>query len=123
MHPCSSAIGVSVYPVSVNMTVSDASTQLLTVLDNFSLLHVLGVVHAAGTLANQMITKTTLEALDFVIAPKILGVLALHKAFPPKTLDFLALFSACGQLLIFMGQVSYASGNAFLDTFATHRRN
>ena len=115
--------GLSIYPVSVDMTASDASTRLLNVLDNLSLPQVLGVVHAAGTLANQMITETTPEAFDSVIAPKIIGALALHHAFPPKTLDFMALFSSCGQLLGFPGQASYASGNAFLDTLATHRRN
>ena len=117
------AIGLSVYPVSVDMTAFDASTRLLAVLDRLSLPRVLGVVHAAGTLANQMVTQTTPEAFDFVTAPKILGALALHEAFPPKTLDFMVLFSSCGQLLGFTGQASYASGNSFLDTLATHRRN
>ena len=117
------AMGVSVYPISVDMAVSDASIRLLAAIDNLSLPDVLGVVHAAGTLANQRIAETTPEAFNFVIAPKIVGALALHKAFPPKTLDFMALFSSCGQLLGFPGSASYASGNAFLDTLATHRRN
>ena len=117
------AMGISVYLVSIDMTASDACAGLLAVLDNLSLPQVLGVVHTAGTLANRMITESTPEAFNFVIAPKILGALALHKAFPPKTLDFMALFSSCGQLLGFPGQASYASGNAFLDTLATHRRN
>ena len=117
------AMGLSVYPVSVDLTVCDASTRLLTVLEDLSLPHILGVVHAAGTLANQMISETTPEAFNSVIAPKIVGALTLHKVFPPNTLDFMALFSSCGQLLGFPGQASYASGNAFLDTLATHRRN
>lgn len=58
-----------------------------------------------------------------MIEPKIRGALALHEAFPPGQLDFMALFSSCGQLLGFPGQASYASGNAFLDALATHRRN
>lgn len=117
------AMGLSVHLASVDMAVSDASTRLLTALDNLSLPNVLGVVHAAGTLANQRITETTPEAFNSVIAPKIVGALALHKAFPPKTLDFMALFSSSGQLLGFPGSASYASGNAFLDALATHRRN
>jgi len=116
-------MGLSIHAVSVDMAASDAASQLLDALDNLSLPPVLGVVHAAGTLANQMITETTPEAFNSVIAPKITGAMALHEAFPPMTLDFMALFSSCGQLLGFPGQASYASGNAFLDALATHRRN
>ena len=117
------AMGVSVYAIAVDMTASDASSQLHLALDKLSLPPVLGVVHAAGTLANQMVQETTPEAFNSVISPKILGALALHEAFPPNTLDFLALFSSCGQLLGFPGQAAYASGNAFLDVLATHRRS
>jgi 6-methylsalicylic acid synthase len=117
------AMGVSVYIVSVDMTAANASTQLRSALDAISLPPVLGVIHAAGTLANQIITETTSEAFNSVIAPKIAGAMALHECFAPKTLDFMVLFSSCGQLLGFPGQASYASGNAFLDTLATHRRN
>ena len=117
------AMGLSIYLVSFDITMAGASSQLLTTLDNLSLPPVLGVIHAAGTLANQLITETNVEAFNSVLAPKILGALALHEVFPPQTLDFMILFSSCGQLLGFTGQGSYASGNAFLDTLATHRRN
>lgn len=116
------AMGVSVSTISVDMATPNASSQLLSALDNLSLPPVLGVIHAAGILANQTIMETTSEAFNTVIAPKIIGVIALHEAFPPKTLDFMVLFSSCGQLLGFPGQASYASGNAFLDTLASHRR-
>ena len=48
--------------------------------------------------------------------------MTLHEAFPVGTLDFMVFFSSCGQLFGFPGQGSYASGNAFLDTLASHRR-
>jgi len=80
------------------------------------------VVHAAGTLANQLITETDPEAFNSIIAPKIIGALALHEAFPPQSLEFMVFFSSCGQLLGFPGQGAYASGNAFLDGLATRRR-
>lgn len=117
------AAGISIYSISVDMTAPDASAKLLQGLDALSLPPVLGVVHAAGVLANQLVLEVDQEAFNSVIKPKIQGALALHKAFPPGTLDFMALFSSCGQLLGFTGQASYASGNAFLDTLATHRRN
>ena len=117
------AAGISIYPLSVDMTAPDASAKLLQGLDALNLPPVLGVVHAAGVLANQLVLEVDQGAFNSVIKPKVQGALALHKAFPPGTLDFLVLFSSCGQLLGFTGQASYASGNAFLDTLATHRRN
>lgn len=116
------AMGVSVFTVSVDVTAPSASSQLRSVLDGLSLPPVLGVVHAAGTLANETVMETTTGRFNSVIAPKIIGAMALNETFPPKTLDFMVLFSSCGQLLGFPGQASYASGNAFLDVLATHRR-
>ncbi|KAL8689084.1 MAG: hypothetical protein Q9218_005164 [Villophora microphyllina] len=117
------ATGVWVHPLSVDMTGANASDMLLKALNNLDVPPVLGVVHAAGTLANQLVRETTREAFSSVIAPKIRGALALHQAFPPKTLDFMAFFSSCGQLLGFPGQAAYGTGNAFLDSLATHRRD
>lgn len=116
------AMGVSVFTVSVDITASNASSRLQSALNHLSLPPVLGIVHAAGTLANQTVMETTTEAFNSVIEPKIVGAMALHEMFPRKTLDFMVLFSSCGQLLGLPGQASYASGNAFLDVLATHRR-
>lgn len=116
------AMGVTVHLLTLDITASNASHLLISALDRLSIPPVLGVVHAAGTLANQTVTEVTTSAFHDVIAPKILGAIALHSAFPPKTLDFMVFFSSCGQLLGFPGQASYASGNAFLDTLASQRR-
>ncbi|KAF4636551.1 hypothetical protein G7Y89_g1535 [Cudoniella acicularis] len=116
-------LGVSVYPVSVDMCSSDSHTKLQEALDTLHLPPVLGVVHAAGTLANEPVLETTDTAFNSVISPKIKGAMALHHLFPAKSLDFMVLFSSCGQLLGFPGQAAYASGNAFLDSMAAHRRS
>lgn len=79
-------MGVSVYSVAVNMTAHDASQQLQSALNALSLPPVLGVVHAAGTLANQMVVETTPEAFNSVISPKIQGAMALHSLFPLERL-------------------------------------
>ncbi|KAI9708217.1 MAG: Type I Iterative PKS [Bogoriella megaspora] len=84
---------------------------------------VVGVIHAAGVLENQLIVDMTDESFAHVLKPKVAGALALHNLFPPKTIDFFVLFSSCGQLFGFPGQGSYASGNAFLDALARHRRH
>jgi 6-methylsalicylic acid synthase len=117
------AMNVSIFTLAVDMTSTNASSQLQSGLERLSLPPVLSVIHAADTLANQTIAATTSQAFGSVIAPKILDAIALHELFPPKTLNFMVLFSSCGQLPEFPGQAAYASGNAFLDTMATHRRS
>ncbi|KAL8797086.1 MAG: hypothetical protein Q9182_007256 [Xanthomendoza sp. 2 TL-2023] len=116
------AQGTSVHTIPIDLGCSTAASDLQTRLDALSLPPVLGVVHAAGLVEDQLIMNTTPDSFARVLAPKVAGTLALHKVFPPKSLDFFILFSSCGQLFGFPGQGSYAAGNAFLDTLAEHRR-
>lgn len=90
------AMGVSVFTVSADITAATAASQLRSALGGLSLPPALGVVHAAGMLANQTVMETTTGAFNSVIAPKIFGAMALHETFPSKTLDFMVLFSSCG---------------------------
>ncbi|KAF3480835.1 6-methylsalicylic acid synthase [Arthroderma uncinatum] len=115
--------GVSVHVLALDISAASATHRLLEELDRLSLPPVLGVVHAAGVLENQLIQETTRDAFARVLSPKIAGSLTLHEAFPPNTLDFFVFFSSCGQLFGFPGQGAYGSANTFLDTLATHRRN
>ncbi|KAI0966748.1 6-methyl salicylic acid synthase [Xylaria arbuscula] len=114
--------GATIYPVALDIAAQDAETRLQKTLDQLALPPVLGVVHAAGTVEDQLVLNTTTDSFERVLAPKLSGALALHATFPPGTLDWFVLFSSCGQLFGFPGQSSYASGNAFLDALATHRR-
>lgn len=115
--------GASVHVLALDIGAKDATQQLSTALDSLSLPPILGVIHAAGVVDNQFVHETTADSFLRVLSPKVDGALVLHTLFPPTTLDFFILFSSCGQLFGFPGQSSYASGNAFLDTLATHRRN
>jgi 6-methylsalicylic acid synthase len=114
--------GATVFTVALDLGAADAAATLSAKLDALSLPPILGVVHAAGVLEDQLVLSTTPESFNRVLAPKVAGALALHKAFPPTTVDFFMMFSSCGQLFGFPGQASYASGNAFLDSLADHRR-
>lgn len=116
------AVGATVYILSVDIAAHGSKQQLQTGLDALALPPVLGVVHAAGVLEDQLVLDSTTDSFDRVLAPKVAGGMALHQAFPVGALDFFVLFSSCGQLFGFPGQGSYASGNAFLDTLASHRR-
>lgn len=115
-------LGATIYVVAADIGTPLGSEKLKNALDTISLPPILGVVHAAGVLEDQLVLETTADSFHRVLSPKIAGALALHSLFPPGSLDFFVLFSSCGQLFGFPGQSSYASGNAFLDTLATHRR-
>ncbi|OJD30788.1 6-methylsalicylic acid synthase [Diplodia corticola] len=114
--------GASIHAVALDIGAEDAPAQLLAALDRLSLPPVLGVIHAAGVLEDNLILDTTAPSFARVLQPKVAGALALHAAFPPATLDFFVLFSSIGQLVGTAGQAPYGSANAFLDALATHRR-
>ncbi|KAK0609813.1 6-methylsalicylic acid synthase [Lasiodiplodia hormozganensis] len=115
-------LGASIHAVPLDIGAADAHEQLTAALDRLSLPPVLGVIHAAGVLEDNLILDTTAPSFARVLQPKVAGSLALHKAFPPATLDFFVLFSSIGQLVGTAGQSPYGSANAFLDALASHRR-
>ena len=115
-------LGATIYILSVDIASEGSVEKLQARLNSLALPPVLGVVHAAGVLEDQLIMESTRESFDRVLAPKVTGSMTLHESFPVGTLDFMVFFSSCGQLFGFPGQGSYASGNAFLDTLASHRR-
>ena len=116
-------LGATIFVVAADIGAPLGSEKLKNALDTFSLPPILGVVHAAGLLEDQLVLETTADSFHRVLSPKVAGALALHSLFHPGSLDFFVLFSSCGQLFGCPGQSSYASGNAFLDTLATYRRN
>ncbi|KAL4905657.1 KR domain-containing protein [Aspergillus multicolor] len=116
-------LGATVHCLSIDITLPTAASTLLTALSTLNLPPVAGVIHATGTIHNQLISQSTPSFFAAVLAPKVRGALTLHTCFPPASanLDFFVLSSSCGQLLGFLGQASYASGNAFLDALALTR--
>ncbi|KAK2600013.1 hypothetical protein QQS21_005247 [Conoideocrella luteorostrata] len=117
------AQGASVHALALDISSPNAKRDLSDALGRLDIPAVRGVVHAAGVLDDELAMTTTLPALSRVMAPKITGALALHELFPPRSIDFMILFSSCGQLVGFTGQSSYASANAFLDSLAAHRHD
>ncbi|HEY6324152.1 MAG TPA: SDR family NAD(P)-dependent oxidoreductase, partial [Thermoanaerobaculia bacterium] len=81
-----------------------------------------GVVHAAGVLADALVSKLDRAAMEQVAAPKVLGAWNLHVATLAAPLDFFVLFSSAASLLGSPGQAGYAAANAFLDALAHYRR-
>ncbi|KAI3317345.1 6-methylsalicylic acid synthase [Xylariaceae sp. AK1471] len=115
-------VGTTIHSLALDVSSPTAAEALLAALDELSLPPVLGVIHAAGVLGGSLLTDTTRDAYAQVFSPKIDGAIALHKSFPPGSLDFFVLYSSIGQLVGTEGQAAYASSNAFLDGLATYRR-
>jgi acyl transferase domain-containing protein/acyl carrier protein len=81
-----------------------------------------GVIHAAGVPGAGLIERKTLAEAAAVLAPKVLGTLALEQALEGLEIDFLALFSSIAAISGGgPGQVDYCAANAFLDAFAQAR--
>jgi acyl transferase domain-containing protein/acyl carrier protein len=88
-----------------------------TALDRFGVLH--GVLHAAGLPGIGLMQFKTRAEIDKVLAPKVVGTIALEAALHDVPVDFLALFSSITSATGGgPGQVDYCAANGFLDAYA-----
>ncbi|OBF13777.1 type I polyketide synthase [Mycobacterium sp. ACS4331] len=81
-----------------------------------------GIVHAAGSVRDQLLVSLTEQDYAQVVAPKITGTQVLHEVLRGQPLDFFVLFGSAGSTIAAPGQGNYAAGNAYLDAFAHHLR-
>ena len=114
------AAGVAVHVAAVDVADAD---QLQGFIDRWAAEArppIRGVVHAAGTLANQLAASMDAATFDAVLRPKLLGALLLDRLF--ADLDLFVLISSTGAFLAQPGQANYAAANAGLDALASDRR-
>lgn len=81
-----------------------------------------GVIHAAGSVDDQLLVNMSEADFATVLAPKITGTRVLHNAFRGCDLEFFVMFGSAGSVIASPGQGNYAAGNAFLDAFAHYRQ-
>lgn len=86
-----------------------------------------GIVHAAGSIRDNLIENTSEKDFKEVIDPKISGTWILDHLTKEDKLDFFILFSSMATLFGNIGQGNYVSANYFLDSYphylAKNQRN
>jgi acyl transferase domain-containing protein/acyl carrier protein len=77
-----------------------------------------GVVHAAGVAgAGNVSVLKSVDDIDAVLAPKVIGLDVLVKLLGESPLDFVALMSSINSVVNAAGVADYAAANAVLDAF------
>jgi acyl transferase domain-containing protein/NAD(P)-dependent dehydrogenase (short-subunit alcohol dehydrogenase family)/acyl carrier protein len=115
-------LGAHIETASVDVTIADEVTTWLSEHISRGGRPVRGIVHAAGSVNDQLLVNMREEDYAKVTAPKITGTRVLHDAFEGQDLDFFVMFGSAGSTIAAPGQGNYAAANAFLDAFAHHRR-
>lgn len=77
-----------------------------------------GILHAAGTLDDALLSLKTEESASRVLASKVKSALVLQQVFERDGLDWFVLFSSVSSVLGLEGQIDYTAANAFLDALA-----
>ncbi|MEA5576032.1 SDR family NAD(P)-dependent oxidoreductase [Anabaena sp. UHCC 0451] len=80
-----------------------------------------GIIHSAGVNQDAYILNKTSAEFSNVLRPKVAGILAIEAACRDIPLNFIVLFSSIAGVFGSIGQVDYATANAFLDSFAEAR--
>lgn len=81
-----------------------------------------GIIHAAGSVNDQLLVTMDESSFTDVLAPKITGARVLHDTFYGHDLEFFVMFGSAGSVIASPGQGNYAAANAFLDAFAHYRQ-
>ncbi len=81
-----------------------------------------GVVHAAGTVADGLVTTINESAVEQVLRSKVDAAWHLHELTKDVDLSFFVLFSSAASVLAGGGQGVYAAANGVINALAANRR-
>ncbi|KAL3476656.1 fatty acid synthase S-acetyltransferase [Aspergillus californicus] len=83
---------------------------------------VVGVIHMAMVLRDQMFKNMTHGEWLTTLAPKVSGTWNLYRALQNQPLDFFLVFGSIAGRIGNVGQTNYAAANCFLAAFAKYAR-
>ncbi|WP_155300050.1 type I polyketide synthase [Deinococcus kurensis] len=112
-------LGASVLPLGVDVADEGAVQRAVELIQTrWGPLH--GVLHAAGSLRDQLIVRGSPEVDAEVLRPKVQGTLALLRVLrrtltQPEALRSVTLYSSVSALTGLPGQAAYSAANAVLD--------
>ncbi|MBI3692197.1 MAG: KR domain-containing protein, partial [Mycolicibacterium aromaticivorans] len=115
-------LGVHVTTASIDVADRDQVAEWLRDHARGGAWPVRGIVHAAGSVNDQLLVNISEDDFTAVMAPKVTGARVLHDAFKDHELEFFVMFGSAGSTIASPGQGNYAAANAFLDAFAHYRR-
>lgn len=115
-------MGVQVHVVQADVADETAMRQLFAKFGT-ALPSLRGVIHAAGTNANQTLSNLNLDTWREVLSPKIDGAMVLHGLTAELPLDFFVCFSSAASVWGSQGMAPYVTANHFLDQLAHYRRS
>jgi hybrid polyketide synthase/nonribosomal peptide synthetase ACE1 len=81
-----------------------------------------GVAHGAMVLRDTMLEDMTIEEMNAVIRPKVIGSINLNDLFSNTQLDFFIFLSSAIGITGNVGQCNYAVANIFMHGLAAKRR-
>ncbi len=113
-------LGADVLVLSGDVTDTDRMKEIVAEAEvKFGAIN--GVIHAAGTVNDNLIQVKSQGEVEEVFAPKVYGTLVLDDIFTGKELDFFVLFSSTSTAIAPVGQIDYVAANAFLNAYAHYR--
>ncbi|MEU7107939.1 SDR family NAD(P)-dependent oxidoreductase [Streptomyces sp. NPDC046215] len=81
-----------------------------------------GVVHSAMTLHDHLLTETTDEDAEAVLAPKLRGTALLDSLTRTASLDFFVVYSSISATVGHRAQAAYAAANLYMEGLIRARR-
>nr|VFJ58903.1 MAG: polyketide synthase 12 [Candidatus Kentron sp. FW] len=113
--------GTQIYAPTMDITDAEAVAALITTIRE-TMPPLKGIFHGAMVLDDAWLQDLNEERFRSVMAPKVAGVLNLHRHTRDLPLDLFICFSSISSVVGNPGQANYVAANAFLDAFAWYRR-
>ncbi|CAL8143538.1 unnamed protein product [Orchesella dallaii] len=116
--------GANIIPVQLDVGNFEQCRNLIQIkLEVLGLPPLRGIMHAAGTLSDELVVNQEWENLSSTFNTKINGTLSLHELTKHLNLEHFVLFSSMAAVFGPPGQCNHSAGNTFEDLFAHYRNS